>query len=215
MFKQILKSYTGKIESFKIEGYDYHLVWLTDLGIGHLESNGYDYGEDYWEIYQKYAHNDVGVKLTQARADFVTENGGSFDDLCDVGVGSGQFVDTVKCKGTDVNEIANAWLNEHGYYVEDPTTFKSLTLWDVIEHIEDPASLLVKAENVFISTPIYQDSATCLKSKHLKPGEHIWYFTESSLSYFMGLLGFKLVASSDCESQLGRESILSFYFKRK
>jgi hypothetical protein len=144
----------------------------------------------------------------------VTDHGVTFDDLCDVGVGSGQFVDTVKCKGTDVNEVANAWLKEHGYYVDDATKFKSLTLWDVIEHIEDPTSLLVNAENVFISTPIYVDAENCLRSKHLKPGEHIWYFTDEGIKYFMSRLGFEIVAESDCETKLGRESILSYYFTK-
>lgn len=199
--------------SYPIENHSHRLSW-SDRDIGYLKSDGYEYGEDYWEIYQQYAGNDVGVKLTQARADFVEKHVGTFDGLCDVGVGSGQFVDFVKCKGTDVNPLANKWLKEKGYYVENSNSFKTLTLWDVIEHIEDPTELLANAQNVFISTPIYADVDECLVSKHLKPGEHIWYFTDHGIKYFMSLFGFKLIAEDDFETVLGRESILSYFFQK-
>ena len=208
---------SGSLDLPKI--YEHPLTWLTTKDgtncIGHLPSNGYEYGEGYWEIYQKYASNDVGVKLTQARSDFVSSHGISFDDVVDVGVGSGQFVDTVKCKGTDVNPIANQWLKDNGYYVASVESFSTLTLWDVLEHIEDPRELLKNATNVFISTPIYKNLDEVLKSKHLKPGEHIWYFTDIGINTFMKVLGFNLISESSCESDLGRDSISSYYFQRR
>lgn len=215
MFKQILRSYSGPIQSYAVKDYPHELNWLTDLGIGHIESDGYEYGEEYWETYQKYSADDFGVRLTKARADFVLKNLGTLEDLCDIGVGSGQFVDSVKCKGTDVNPIANEWLKEHGYYVSDVSEFETLTLWDVIEHIEDSRSLLENAQHLFISTPIYKDVNNCLNSKHLKPGEHIWYFTDEGLKYFMKIHGFELKDRDDFETRLGRESIVSYFFKRE
>ena len=209
-----IKNWKDCASTHPIKNYEHSLKWSNNVGIGHLQSNGYEYGEAYWEIYQQYAENDVGVKLTQARANFVKQNVGTFDDLCDVGVGSGQFVDMIKCKGTDVNPLANEWLKERGYYVENSSAFKTITLWDVIEHIEDPSDLLANVQNVFISTPIYSDVEACLASKHLKPGEHIWYFTDDGIKYFMSLFGFKLIAQDDFETVLGRESILSYFFQK-
>lgn len=215
MYKQLTDNYNGNIEYYSVRNYNHKLAWLTDLGIGHLSSDGYEYSEAYWEIYQKYAANDVGILLTNARADFVKKNIGTFESLCDVGIGSGQFVDTVKCKGTDVNEFANTWLKERGYYVKDVSEFTTLTLWDVIEHIENSTSLLASVTNVFISTPIYNSVEECLKSKHLKPGEHIWYFTDVGIKNFMSILGFDALDQSDFETALGRDRILSYYFKKK
>lgn len=199
---------------YPIKNYEHPLRWSKYLAIGYLESNGYEYGEDYWEIYQQYAENDVGIKLTQARADFVKKHVGTFDNLCDVGIGSGQFVDHVKCAGTDVNPLANEWLKERGYFVEDSSSFKTITLWDVLEHIENPTELFSNVQNVFISTPIYLDVNACLVSKHLKPGEHIWYFTDDGIKYFMKLFGFRLIDVDDFETRLGRETILSYFFQK-
>src|ERR1017187_3224838 len=133
-----------------IKDYSHDLVWC-EHGHGFLKSEGYDYGEEYWEKYQGYV-NDLGHRLTAARIDFIKRNLGTLDGLCDVGIGSGEFVDKAKCKGFDVNPFAKEWLTRHENY-GDPyaENFKALSFWDVLEHIEDPSPLLRKAEHVFIS----------------------------------------------------------------
>jgi len=210
MYKQIFNN--DNTQKINIEGYEYALLWRDDLGIGYLPTDGYDYGIEYWEKYLVMSAADFGHKLNQLRLDFVKRNNGNFNNLCDVGIGSGQFVETAKCKGTDVNPLAIAWLKEHNYFADDLTTFKELTLWDVIEHIEDPSITFSNATQVFISTPIYQDLTDCLKSKHFRPGEHIWYFTDAGIKNFMALLGYTVRDESDFETVLGRESILSYHF---
>jgi len=200
--------------SHKVNNYPYDLLWIEKLGIGFLKSDGYSYDKDYWETYLEYAHSKIGTELTRQRAEFVTRNGVNFSELCDIGVGSGQFVDTVKCKGMDINPYANTWLKEHNYYADRPENFSSLTLWDVIEHIDDPRALLKNTETVFISTPIYKDLSSCLLSKHFKPREHIWYFTDSGVKYFMEQLGFIVKDESNFETVLGREGIMSYCFVR-
>jgi len=132
----------------KVKSYAHDLLWIERLGIGYMESDGYSYDKDYWETYIKYSHSSIGTELTKQRAEFVIKNGGNFSNLCDVGVGSGQFVDTVKCAGTDINPFAIAWLKEHKYYTDKPENSIFLTLWDVIEHIDDPRALLKNAEMV-------------------------------------------------------------------
>jgi len=209
MFKQLTK-----ITEHTIKDYSHKLQWIESLGIGYLPSDGYEYGEAYWEHYLDCSHGWFGERLTELRADFVTKNEVSLESLCDVGVGSGQFVEFANCKGADVNPLAITWLKDQGRYTDHPEEFTSLTLWDVIEHIDDPRPLLAKVENVFISTPVYKDLDACLKSKHLKPGEHIWYFTDMGVKNFMSQMGFAARYTSDFETVLGRESIMSYYFKK-
>jgi len=84
-----------------------------------------------------------------------------------------------------------------------------------LEHIQDPDALIsCVTEYVFVSMPIYENQADCLSSKHYKPGEHIWYFTEQGLKDYMANLDFNCVLVDDVESRLGREGIKSFVFRR-
>lgn len=212
MFKQIFE--VEQTISIPIEGYSYPLLWREDLGFGFLKSDGYNYGEEYWEKYQTYV-NDMGIQLSLARLDFIKKNIFTVSDLCDVGIGNGQFVDLVKCKGFDINPIAKTWLEENGFYADIyAEKFETLSFWDVLEHIEDPTSLLEKTENIFTSIPIHKDINDCLASKHLRPGEHIWHFTERGIKNFMSIFRYSVIDSSNFETILGRESILSYYFKK-
>ena len=210
-----MNDFDTPVKAIEIDGYSYKLQWVEDLGFGFLMSDGYDYGEEYWQKYQSYI-NDLGAQLSNARANFVLKNLGNYHDVCDVGVGSGQFVDTIKCKGYDVNPFANEWLKAHGYYA-DPyaENFNALCFWDVLEHIIDSSALLGSTEHVFVSVPIHVDLEACLASKHLRPGEHIWHFTDRGIKNFMALAGFECVDQSDFETKLGREDILSYFFKKR
>ena len=197
-----------------LKNYPHPLMWNEELEFGYLKSDGYDYGQEYWQKYQGYV-NDLGKQLSDARANFVKKHLSDITKLCDVGIGSGQFVDTVKCHGFYVNPYAVEWLKEHGYFANPyESDFSALSFWDVLEHIEDPSVLLMRTKNVFVSVPIHDDLETCLASKHLRPGEHIWHFTNEGIKNFMALQGFKLVDQSDFESKLGRESIISYFFNK-
>jgi len=192
------------------------LRWASMLGFGFLPSRGYDYGDEYWHKYSvEYAESAISFKLNQFRRRFVLESLGGAGGLCDIGIGAGQFVEIMNCKGYDVNPHARTWLERHEAY-GDPyvTCFTTLTFWDVLEHIEDPSPLLSQAKNVFVSLPIHEDVEACLASKHLKPDEHIWQFTERGLKCFMRYFGFELVKSDDSETKIGREDIMAYFFTR-
>ena len=70
-------------------------------------------------------------------------------------------------------------------------------------------------EWLFMSLPVFNDVDHVLRSKHFKPDEHFWYFTRDGLVAAMLMCGFKLVAESDVESELGREDIGTFAFRRE
>lgn len=204
---------------YEIEAYPtsngYDLKWCQSLGIGYLPSRGYDYGEVYWHKYIEYINNGIGARLTSFRKGFILDNIGRPENLCDVGIGSGQFIESIGCKGFDINPFAREWLVKHAI-LGDPyqEPFTTLSFWDVLEHIDDPSPLLLKTKQVFMSIPINTDVHMCLKSKHLRPDEHIWHFTEDGIKTFMCFFGFTLVDQSDEEIRIGRENILSYYFTK-
>lgn len=196
------------------------LYWREDLGIGYLPSRGYDYGEMYWQNYLSYNTDkgSVANRLNDYRKNFVMSKIPAqyvHSNLCDVGIGSGQFVEEMQCHGYDVNTYAKAWLENWGLW-GDPykKDYKILTFWDVLEHIDDPSKILSKPLHVFTSLPIFEDLDHVMRSKHLKPDEHIWYFTDAGIKHFMGLHEFVCVDSGDGETKIGREGILSYYFQR-
>jgi len=211
----ILEQFTEEhLTEYQINNYPYPLKWNNNLGIGYLHSAGYDYGEEYWGKCRGFL-TDLGTQLSIARSDFVKKNISTFDNLCDVGIGSGQFVEMTNCKGYNVNTFAKEWLNEHGKYADVYTvTFDALSFWDVLEHIDNPTELLIKTNNIFVSIPVYKDVYSCLSSKHLRPGEHIWHFTDIGIKNFMSYYGFDCKDSSNFETDLGREDIRTYYFSK-
>lgn len=196
------------------------LEWCDAHGFGYLRSNGYDYGESYWQKYLSYNDNGIGIKVTDYREKFVRTYLPKSASLCDVGIGSGQFVERMRCDGYDVNPYAQEWLKSRNAWgnpiirASGNHPYDALSLWDVLEHIDDPTDLLNSTQHIFTSLPIHKDMGACLKSKHLRPDEHIWHFTETGLRYFMKLHDFTLVASGNGEIEAGREDIYTYYFKK-
>ena len=65
-----------------------------------------------------------------------------------------------------------------------------------------------------MSLPIFNDPDKITKSKHYRPGEHIWYWSDSGLIKWFDSLGFELVERNNVETQLGREEIWTYVFRR-
>jgi hypothetical protein len=198
------------------------LTWWPQLGIGYypVEIDFELYNQDYFDRFDHNARTDLGRALMQARFNFVEQH--YRGTLIDVGIGSGAFVE-LRCAqrrttyGYDVNPAGIAWLKERALFV-DPylVAFDAVTLWDVLEHISDFQSLLANVSNwVFLSLPIFRDHEHALRSKHFRPDEHYWYFTRDGLVFAMKMCGFALVSESMIETELGREDIGTFAFKRE
>lgn len=194
------------------------LLWSDELGYGWHPRQAMEYNVDYWDSYVERDASPIGAALTQARIDMVRKfMGAKSSEVVDIGIGGGRFVDQLNCYGFDVNDRAIEWLDDHNRlrnpYWQD---CRAITCWDSLEHIPDPEALIhAVGEYVFVSMPIYKDQANCLKSKHYKPGEHIWYFTEKGLINYMDKLDFACLLVDDVESRIGREGITSFVFRRK
>lgn len=191
------------------------LHWDNSKGYGFDVTPPMVYDGDYFAKYQVMDLSDMGVKLTQARVEFVNKYYIG-DDIVDIGVGGGRFCIELGAYGYDVSVEAIKWLKANGMY-RDPYQSPSdaLTFWDSLEHIPDPEIIIGQAKRwVFVSMPIYEDIEHCFASKHYKPGEHLHYWTDQGLIDWFARRGFVCIDCHDAETQIGREGILSYAFKR-
>lgn len=194
------------------------LVWLPEKGMGFYPVDPADepYDEDYFAKYERYAETERGRAITAARVGLVARHHAG--ELVDVGIGCGAFI---KARGAltfgfDVNPAGLAWLSERAL-LRDPyrAPVEAVSLWDVLEHLPFPAALLANVrEWVFTCLPIFRDEQHLLGSKHFRKDEHRWYWTREGLLEWFGAHGFRCVESSDAESELGREDIGTFAFRR-
>lgn len=193
------------------------LTWWPDLGIGYYPVTAAPYDGAYWDKYRALDRTPAGDKLTACRLGLVKRFvAGDCQNVVDVGIGGGRFVEDLGCHGFDVNPWAVDWLGKHGRF-RDPwgQAVDAVTFWDSLEHIHDPRPLLANVRQwVFVSLPIFEGPAHVKRSKHFRTDEHCLYFTRPGLMRFMGEAGFELVLSNSMEQSAGREDIGTFVFRR-
>lgn len=175
------------------------------------------YGDAYFANYQRLADTDIGRRLTAARVAMLHRHWDADPaHVVDIGIGAGTFVEAAGCMGYDINPAGIAWLKERGAF-RDPYAREvdGACCWDSLEHMPDPAAFLARIRwRLLVSLPIFRDAEHALRSKHYKPGEHLWYWTERGLLWFMAMHGWDLVESNDNETWIGREDIRSYAFAR-
>lgn len=177
------------------------------------------YDADYFQRYVNYDDTDIAQRIHSGRIGLVNDHLGWQTTVLDVGVGRGEFV---RCRphtlGYDINPEAEKWLRERGVWSETLDNFKGYTFWDVLEHVPEPVTYfkhVSKGAYLFTCLPVFDDLRKIRKSKHYRPGEHLYYFTKLGFMRWMGLHGFDCKVSSGFETLAGRESIESFVFVRR
>jgi len=198
------------------------LVWFTEAQIGYVDpGQGIDYGKVYYDEYVRRSRSELSNKLMDARCDLVQR---WYDGtVVDIGAGACAFVERLngreqKCLGYDINPVTVFDLQERDLYydVMRGPRVEAVCFFDVLEHFLDPSKILARVEDlIFMSIPIFSGPQHCLSSRHLKVGEHIWYFTHQGLIDFMNREGFTLLEDSTMESDICREDISSYVFRRK
>lgn len=195
------------------------LIWLPQYGVGYYPVKETPYDEAYFDKYVTYSNTEMGKELTKKRAEFVNKYFNGI--LIDIGIGCGDFIkyrteNFGVTYGFDINPVAVKRLQESNKFLDPYSNkVKAVSLWDVLEHIHDQQKLLDMVEEwVFVSMPIYKDGEQVLRSKHFKPQEHCWYWTQAGLIRWMFAKGFSLAGVSNFETELGREDIETFAFKR-
>ena len=186
--------------------------------------NGYrvSYDGTYYKKVHAYEDTPIANAVNQGRCDMVARRLPPSASLLDYGAGTGAFVRAAKksgfdAKGFDVMQKSILSLVSEGLYAEDPHSVDALCLWDTLEHLEDPELILKsvkKGSHLFVSLPIYDSLAEVKKSKHYRPGEHLYHFTAKGFIEWIGLWGFRLVEYSTHEVSAGRDSIGAFAFVR-
>lgn len=210
------KDYSGPFGGFS-EIPSNGLVWKESEGIGFYPVKEAPYDQAYFDRYKQMAKTQVGKRLLNFRLDLVDDY--LMDDtLIDIGIGSGVFVETrgYHTYGYDVNVVAQQWLDARKLWF-DPYAMapESISCWDSLEHILCPQLLIERVQKyIFISIPIFENREHVERSKHFRKDEHYWYFTKRGLTAAMAYYDFRLLFDTNEESQIGREDIHTFVFKR-
>ncbi len=161
------------------------------------------YDSAYFELYRKrrefrLARADARLK----RIETIKKPG----RLLDIGCSLGYFVEAAcrrgwNAEGLEISPFAAQEARALGLNVRDGVlqsagyesgVFDCVTMWDVLEHVPDPTGhmrevnrILADGGLVVIGTPDLGHPAFRLKGvrwRHLKPAEHIFYFSRSSIA---------------------------------
>lgn len=191
------------------------VAYQADMSIGKVT-----YGEDYFEIYKSYEDTPIATALNAGRCAMLMRNAEDCTSVLDIGAGCGTFVRKARtwgfeAMGFDVNQKTVEHLKRINAYADDPSGFDVVTFWDSIEHIEFPEKILERVRKnaiVLAAIPVFDDLKRIRDSKHYRPGEHFYYFTQQGFIDWMSLYDFRLIETSEHEVKAGRESIGAFAF---
>jgi hypothetical protein len=163
------------------------------------------YDHDYVARYENYPQ----AELSEIRAGIVMCHAGQFENICDVGFGTGAFLSEIGHRNP------NATL--HGFDVSPypPPDFVRIepdwqekewdvvTFFDSLEHFVDLPK--VNAKFVIVSVPWYhisEDEEWFANWKHRRPGEHLWHFDAYSLPRAFARLGMREIYCGNPEDQI-------------
>lgn len=198
---------------------DGDLMLCAHRGVAYQKdmSHPIKYADDYWQHYADLEGSEIANKINASRVALVNEFAGDNTQVLDVGIGSGEFIKRrPNTFGTDVNAKAMAWLKQNKLDGEIGK-FEAYTFWDVLEHVPVPDKYFrLMPDNCFLFTclPTFSDLRWVRKSKHYKPNEHFYYWTETGFTDWMAEYRFRLLDKQYGETKAGREGITSFAFKR-
>jgi len=208
-----------KIVHSDVSSFSPEIHWDDRLKVGWYPiTQEEDYGEDYFQKYVGYEGSAVEASLNNFRSQFVDMH--YRGAVVDIGIGCGTFINRrgrLNTSGYDVGSKSISWLKDQDLWTDpyECSSVSAITCWDSLEHIRDYRPLLSKVSKwAFMSVPIFVDCYHASRSKHFRPEEHWWYFTNDSIVSMMALHGFKLVSQSSMEQVIGREDINCYAFSR-
>lgn len=198
---------------------DLNICYKNGLAYQASMNQSISYDNDYFEHYVVLEDTEISKKINSARTN-LTEKYVSC--LIDIGIGSGEFIKKSKCKtyGYDINEKGIDWLKEKGKFIDIynqalPEDIQGWTFWDCLEHIPEHSkifNILNKGQYLFLSLPYFENLDKIRESKHYKPNEHYYYFTQSGLINYMKDCGFDLLEYNFDETKAGRNNIIACCF---
>lgn len=193
------------------------VAYQADMKAGRVS-----YDAAYFEKVHSYEGTAIALAVNNGRIELMDRHLSTDAAVLDIGAGTGDFLRAAlqagfDMKGFDVMKPAVKALKEAGLFSYDVHAADAITMWDTIEHIEDPELTLRavrKGAHVFASIPVFTDLHCIRESKHYRPGEHLYYWTEQGFIDWMALYGFRLLERSAHEIDAGREDVVAFAFCR-
>lgn len=166
------------------------------------KSDPFLYDKYYYDRYLKYKNDEIGRALRFLRTKLVYSHVAA-GNLLDFGCATGEFHASlnsgIKGYGFDINK-------HFGFNKVESVDIKILTMWDVIEHLDNPTYIVKEcdATHVFISTPSTDDyeDEDFGNWRHYRPHEHVHYFNERSLKKFLNKLGYDVMEINYEESKV-------------
>jgi hypothetical protein len=182
-----------------------------------LPVTDFPYDDSYFDKYSEYEKTDLGKKLNDWRVKLV--NRFCSGKVLDIGIGCGSFLkQRGNCFGYDVCKKAVDWLRENDLFLSpyngDLSQIECVTFFDSFEHIDDLDLIMsrVKSKKIIISIPVFTSRSNAVSSRHFRPNEHFHYFSINALMAYMRSHDQRCIWVSDYESELGRDSIITFCF---
>jgi len=209
---------------------DGEYFWCIRCGIvrSKYKYDSSQYNKAYADTYLQYAKSPINQSLNLFRLGLISRWLFAKSKVLDIGCGVGEFIrfaeNYYSCIGFEPNVDAAdeahsrtkqstilTNLNGENY------SFDCITMFDVIEHIEEPAEFLKHCCNILrpkgiivITTPNVDAVMPCISSdkpgapdrikddalrkwKHYKPKEHLLLYTESALEFLFGNIGMRVV----------------------
>lgn len=169
------------------------------------------YNLSYYELMLR-LNSKTAEEINKIRWDFIA--GLEPKTILDYGSGVGWFR-AFRPQGVDVYTYDIGSYPQTGDQLEE---YDIVCFWDVLEHIPNFDVLweiMKKTNYIAMTIPIIPDRKDFVleRWKHFKPGEHLHYFTESTLDSFFKAYGFIPYKKGNPECP-PREDILSVIYKK-
>ena len=199
-----------------------NLIIKKDIAYQEDRTKSIEYGDKYYAKIEKHKDKaDMNYFINVFRSNLVYRN---CINVLDIGCGNGEFIKAFRgfAYGYDIIPKTVDWLQKEKIYIDPyktiPPYITGFSFWDSLEHIAEPAELIDKLPKlcyIYISIPIFEVLNKVTESKHYRPNEHYWYFTENGLINFMNECKCDCHDISNFETLQGRDSILTFVFRKR
>ncbi len=212
---------------------DLLFVWPVPQNLSEI------YGESYFKAgnekkefgYVNYDDDKKAMRSTFIEYLKIIENLSPIKKIFDVGAATGYFLNLARERGwqtagAEISEYAGEAARARGHNVvnrleglEFKEEFDAVTMWDVLEHLNDPANYLVvvkkilKVNGLLVINTVDRGSywaRICGKRWPLiLPPEHLFYFSKKNLDLLLADNGFEILSTK----KIGKRFTVSYVFK--